>query len=49
MAATGKVTGMEEEQERFLYHQGAALLEELGLKQYEISISHIPDGNADII
>ena len=28
---------MEEEQERFLYHQGAALLEELGLKQYEIS------------
>lgn len=32
-----KLREMEEEQERFLYHQGAALLEELGLKQYEIS------------
>ena len=44
--ATGKVTEMEEEQERFL-SSGAALLEELGLNNMKYQLAY-PDGNADI-
>jgi oxygen-independent coproporphyrinogen-3 oxidase len=35
--SSGRLQEMEEEQERELYHKGIELLEQLGLKQYEIS------------